>query len=430
MATMDPLLGDIPGGEILISDGTIEAVGRHVDAGADVEVVDLAGHIVLPGFIDTHWHLWNTILRGIVGSGEGRAYFPVKRRLAPLFRPEDSYAAARLALTEATQAGITTSVNWNHNLRSPDDADANIRAHLESGLRCRLAYGNPDAFDPTQAMDMDDVDRLRSWLGDNGDQRLDLGVALRGPTRTEPEIMEAEWTFARERGLPITMHMGGRREDVNRYADITSMYEGGFLGSDVQLVHAVDASGPELDLLAETDTSLTLSPVTEFKSMAFPPLADALDRGIRVSLSIDTLAAPTNADMTGVMKLMLRMEQYRDRSSTLDERRIVELATIDGARDLGLEGITGSLTPGKRADVVAVDGGGPAMAPGLDPLSLVVHCSQPGDITLVVADGRTLKRDGQLTAVDRDSVINEANKATSGLLERADWDITPQLGRI
>lgn len=429
MVTVDPSIGDLPEGELLVRDGAIVDVGTDL-ADAGVPVVDLTGCVVMPGFVDTHWHLWNSLLRGVIGSGPDRAYFPVKRRLAPLYEPSHSYTASRLALAEALVAGITTVVNWDHNLRSPSHADAELLAHIDSGLRVRLAYGNPDAFDPSVMMDVEDVDRVRRWVMERGDERLDVGVSLRGPTRTDRALMFDEWAFARERGLPITVHVGGRRTDTGRYADLAQMGRDGLLGPDVQLVHAVDADSDDLALLAETDTSLTLSPVTEFKSMDLPPLGPALEAGIRVSLSIDTLAAPTNADMFGVMKLMLRMEQYRDRDSLLDERRMIELATIGGARDLGLDDVTGSLTPGKRADVIAVRVDGPSLSPAVDPISLLVHCAQPADVSLVVADGRILKRDGQVTFFDTAEIAEDARRATVDLLGRASWDVGSSLVRV
>lgn len=420
VVTLDSELGELPDGDVRIRNGELVEVGNDLDA-TDSEVIDVSGCVVMPGFVDTHWHFWNTLLRGLVGAGKERAYFPVKRRLAPLFQPADSYIAARLALTEAIDAGITTAVNWDHNLRSPHHADAELAAHVESGVRVRLAYGNPDAFDPSSMMDIDDVDRVRAWLDGRSDDRLSLGVSLRGPTRTERGIMLDEWAAARERGLPITMHLGGRRADTDRYADIGAMGEDGLLGEDVQLVHAVDADARELALLAETGTSLTLSPVSELKTMDFPPLGDALEAGVQVSLSIDTLALPTTADMFEVMKLMLYMERHRDRESILDLRRVLELATIEGARDLRMEDSIGTLTPGKRADVIAVRVDGPTMSPGFDPLALVVQCGQPGDVDLVIVDGRVLKRSGEITFFDPAEISADARAATGRLLQRADW---------
>lgn len=420
VVTMDPDVPDLSRGDVWTYGNEVIAVGRDLQA-PGAEVIDVSGCVVLPGFVDTHWHLWTTALRGIVGPGRHRAYFPVKRRLAHLFTPIDSYRSARLALAEALSAGITTVVNWDHNLRSPQDADANLQAQWDSGLRCRLAYGNPDAFDPTRPIDTDDVERVRGWLAVHADDRLDLGLALRGPTRTDRAVLFAEWDFARGTGLPITMHVGGRRSDTARYADIMQMAADGLLGSDLQLVHAVDATAAELAAMAETGTSLSLSPVTEFKSMGLPPLGDALAAGIQVSLSIDTLAAPTNADMFAVMRLLLRMEQHRNRASSLDERRMLELATIDGARDLGLDHLIGSVTPGKRADLIAVRTERFGAPPEVDPVELLVHAAEPSDVALVIADGRVLKRDGDIAFFDAAEVAAAARESTADLLKRADW---------
>ncbi|MBX3031702.1 MAG: amidohydrolase family protein [Chloroflexi bacterium] len=431
--TLDDALGDLPGGEVVIRDGTIEAVrdpraatGVAVGPSSmpdDATVVDATGCVVLPGFVDTHWHLWNSILRGLIGDGE-RAYFPVKNRLAPFLTAHDTEVSARLALAEATWAGITTLNDWDHNLRAPEYADANARAITASGLRARYSYGNADKLDPGRHMDLDDVLRFRDeWVGDASEGRISLGVALRGPVRTEPAVCRDEWDFARANGLPITMHCGGRRDEGGRYCELASMGAQGMLGPDVQIVHAVHATPAEIDLLATTGTHISLSPLTEYRSMGIPPLGDLLAAGIPVSLSIDTLAIPTTADMLLQMNVTLSVERARSARQDLTPRRMVRMATLDGARDLGLDDRIGSLTPGKRADVIAVRVDGLGSAPAVDPVATMVLCGRASDVDLVIADGRILKQDGRLTATDARAVTDEASATLADLVRRAGWDV-------
>lgn len=425
--TMDEALGDLPGGEVVIRDGVITDVGvaRAVDATVppDTTVVDATGCVVLPGFVDTHWHLWNSLLRGLIGDAD-RGYFPVKNRLAPFLSAEDTEVSARLALVEATASGITTLNDWDHNLRAPAYADANARAIVASGLRARYSYGNADKLDPSQPMDLDDVLRFRDvWSGGPSEDRITLGVALRGPVRTLPDVCRAEWDFARAHGLPITMHCGGRRDEGGRYCELEPMGAAGMLGPDVQVVHAVHATPSEIELLARTGTHISLSPLTELRSMGIPPLGDLLSAGILVSLSIDTLAIPTTADMLLQMNVTLSVERARTGRADITPRRMVRMATLDGARDLGLDDRIGSLTPGKRADLIAVRVDGLGTAPAADPVATMVLCARASDVDLVVADGRILKRDGRLTAADAGAATDAATASLRDVLRRSGWDV-------
>jgi 5-methylthioadenosine/S-adenosylhomocysteine deaminase len=421
IVTMDPAIGDVPAGDIHVRDGVIVAVGR-LDVAPEAVSIEATDRAILPGFVDTHWHLWNSILRGVVGDGD-RSYFPVKARLAPHFSAFDTYRSVRLGLAEGLAAGITTVNDWDHNVRSPEHADANALAIVDSGLRARYSYGNPDKLDPARVMDFQDVERFgRDWLGGAGDGRITLGMAMRGPVRTKRDVCLREWEFARDHGLPMTMHCSGRRDASGRDCELEAMAADGLLGPDLQVVHAVSATSLEIDLLGKSETHVSLSPLTEYRSIGIPPLGSFLDAGILVSLSIDTLATPTTADMFVQMKVALSVERARLDGASLSPRDALQLATINGARDLGLADQIGSLTPGKRADLISVRLDSLNMAPAADPISLLVYGAAPSDVELVVVDGRILKRDGLLTAHDAADIVADARNSLRDVLARADWN--------
>ncbi|MER3389172.1 MAG: amidohydrolase family protein [Microcella sp.] len=426
--TMDPDLGVIARADLLIRNGSIVEVGPAGTVGTvDVdEILDLDGRVILPGFVDTHLHLWNSMFRGIITGYGGRAYFPVKRRLAAHVRPEDTAASTALGLAECIGAGITSVVNWHHNLRSPDDADATIDAQVASGARTRLAYGNPDAWNASRPMDLIDVARL---LRAPSRPRFDVGLAVRGPTRAEEHVVLEEWTFAQESGLPLTLHMGGRRADVDRYADIAQMDRRGLLIPQLQVVHAVDATPSELVLLGERGVSLSVSPVTEITSMGVPPVTQAMAAGMTVSLSNDSLALPGRADMFAQMQALVRLTQFADPGRAVSPQRALQLATIEGARDLGWESEVGSLSPGKRADMMILDARLPGMGPGVDPVHTVVMAGGVEHVQHVLVDGEWLKRDGRLVA-DTERVVEEARGAISAVMERAGWPLDDLEGLI
>ncbi|MER6947616.1 amidohydrolase family protein [Nonomuraea sp. NPDC000554] len=428
--SMDSAIGDLPSADILIRAGQIIAVGPH-DAdreAGDVQIIDAVGTVTLPGFVDTHWHLWNSLLRGTVGDRPGTDYFTVKRALAPHFELEDFYWAARLGLAEAISGGITTVHNFDHNVRGPQDADANIQAHLDSGLRGRFSYGPPDSAAPGSTNDLDDLAALRArWPGDRLDGRLDFGVALRGPYRTPPEVYEREWAAARSLGLPITMHCDRcLREEGCRSCGLVRLEELGLLGEDVQIVHAVHAGEQDIQALARTRTRVSLSPITEMRTMGFPLLTELLEAGVQVSLSLDTLAMPTSADILGHLRTIISVEAARTGSGTVTPRRLLQFATIDGAKDLGLQERVGSVTPGKRADLVILRSSDINLVPSGDPVEALVYTGQIDNIDTVIADGRILKRHGRLEQADgaADPVTVSAARRDA-LLRRAaaagDW---------
>jgi cytosine/adenosine deaminase-related metal-dependent hydrolase len=420
VVSLDDDLGDLPRADVHVRAGQIVAVGPHLPA-EGLEVFDAAGMLLVPGFVDTHWHLWNTLMRGLIGDGPGRGYFEVKRGLAPYYTPRDSYCAARLALAEALDSGITTVHNWDHNVRSPEDADANLQAQVDMGLRGRFSYGPPDNLPGDRLMDLGDLDRVqRDWSGAASDGRIDLGVAVRGPFRTQPAVTRAEWRAARERGLPITMHCDRcLREQGCHQCEIASMEAEGLLGPDLLMVHAVHASPGDVQAMARSGTRLSLSPQTELRTMGFPQVTEMLAAGVRVSLSIDTTAVPTNADMFAQMRVVLSVEMARVPEAALSPRRMLRLATIDGARDLGLADQIGSITPGKRADFFLARMSDWNLVPCSDPVDVLVLAGQPANIDTVVVDGRILERHGSLLGVDAPRLKAEAVSALLGLLDRA-----------
>lgn len=414
--------------DILIRDGSIEAIGPRLHIPDSVEVIDASGSLVLPGFIDTHWHLWNSLLRGTVGDSPGRDYFSVKRGLAPHLGTDDFYWSARFALAEAVQNGITTVHNWDHNVRAAEDVDANIQAQLDSGLRGRFSYGPRDSSAAHEPMDFAGLDAARMrWTAERLDDRIHFGVALRGPYRTSTELADFEWRSARERDMPITMHCDRcMREPGCQSCGLTRLDGEGLLGPDVQIVHAVHASAEDIAAVARTGTSISVSPLSEMRTMGFPLVTEFLESGALTSLSIDTLAMPANADILATLRALVSVEHARTGRATLTPRIALEMATIRAARDLGIENITGSLRPGKRADLVVIDMAHASMVPSGDPVESLIYHGTSNAIHTVIGDGRILLRDGNLVQPSARLAIQSADERRNDLVRRArnagTWD--------
>ncbi|WP_300606780.1 amidohydrolase family protein [Trebonia sp.] len=420
--------GDIPGGDVHIRDGEIRSVGVGLDT-PGAEVIDAAGKIVAPGLVDTHWHMWNTLLRGLSdgrpGANGAAGYFATCVGLGRHFIPADTYAGTRLACAEAVNAGITTVHDWAHNIRGLDWAEAGLRALAESGLRARFSYGYETGHPNDRSMAVDDLTRVASgWPAYSADGRLHLGMAWRGSGGSNPamrvarEIYLAEIEAARGLGLPVTVHACGPRAAAGQ---IEAYAAAGLLGPDLQVVHLNSASPREVSLAAEHGTPASVSPFTELQiGYGLPVTGQLLAAGLPTGLSVDTTMLSGNADMFAIMKVTqgcanaLAHDEF-----ALTARDVLRLATIDGARTLGLDGVTGSLTPGKRADVIVVSADAPNMGVLTDPARLLVTAAHPGNVDTVLADGRLLKRSGVLTGYDVDEVIRSARAALAGVLARA-----------
>jgi cytosine/adenosine deaminase-related metal-dependent hydrolase len=427
--TMDAA-GDIPGGDVHIRDGVIQAIGINLDV-PDAQPVGAAGKIVAPGLVDTHWHLWNALLRGMsdgLPSADGpdqSGYFTACAGLGRHFLPDDTYAGTRLAAAEAIDAGITTVHDWAHNVRGREWAEAGLRALAESGLRARFSYGYRAGHPNDRLMDLDDLAEFASrWHAYSADGRIHLGVAWRGTGGSNPamrvprRLYEAEIMVARDLGLPVSVHACGPAAAAGQ---VRTYAECGLLGPDLQLVHLNNASAAEIALAAQAGAPVSVSPWTELQiGYGQPVTGELLAAGLTVGLSVDTTMLSGNADMFAIMKAVHACANGQARHEfALRARDVLRLATIDGARSLGLGAVTGSLAVGKRADLIVVSADAPNLGVLTDPARLLVTAASPRDVELVVADGQILKRDGRVTALDVPAVTRAARMALDGVVARA-----------
>jgi len=420
--TMDPGIGDLPGADVLVSGGVIEAVGPALPVPPGCQELDAAGMVVAPGLVDTHWHMWNTLLRGM--SGQGPGYFRLMGRLGRAFGAEDVYHGTLLACAEAISSGITTVHDWCHNVRGPGHAAAGLRALGEAGLRARFSYGYAAGHPNDEPMDTGGLTRLhQDWGSHDGPGLLSLGMAWRGTggsdpaIRVQPEVYRHEIGVARDLGIPVTVHACGPRSAAGQ---ISALAGAGLLGPDLQVVHANCATGAEIGQLAAAGAAVSVSPFSELLiGYGLPRTTDLLAAGIPVGLSVDTTALTGNADMFAIMKLTQGVANaLAGDEFALTARRTLGLATLDGARSLGLAAVTGSLTPGKRADLIVVSPAGPNLGVLTDPVQMLVTAAQPGNVDTVIVDGRVLKRGGALITLDAARIGQDARQALSGVLAR------------
>lgn len=417
--TMDSKFRDLPRGDVHIRNGKINAVGVSLTA-PNAELIDGQDMIVLPGFIDTHWHMWNTLLRSMSGDQKEHGYFPTSESLGKVFTPEDMYQGVRLAAAEAIFSGITTVHDWNHNIRKPAYADAAVQALTDTGIRARFSYGYYQGQPSEEITRLDDLARVqRDWFANSSSTLLTLGFASRG-TECSPKVNQQEWKTVRQMGIPISVHANSSPQWTN---EIEYLYKENMLGRDVQVVHAISSTAAEIEMLAKTGTSVSLSPYTEMRAgFGFPKTTELLAAGVVVCLSVDTTALSGNADMFSIMKAIQNIENARAEDEfKLPPRRVLELATINGARALGIDDFTGSLKPGKRADLILVSTKHINIGVFTDAAHLLVEAAQPANVDTVIVDGRILKRHGQLLGFDLDEVFREVNESLGAVRKRANW---------
>jgi cytosine/adenosine deaminase-related metal-dependent hydrolase len=429
--TMDPAVPDLAAGDVHVRDGVIVAVAPRIEAPA-AEVIDGAGMIAIPGFVDTHFHLWNALFRVFIRADvPALGYFPVTARLGPLMAPEDSYRSVRLGAAEALAAGVTTVHNWSHNTRSPDHADAELSAMREIGIRGRFAYGTPVGLADDAPMDLAGLARVKKdWMPDT-ENLLTLGIcsrnlgaltiggsaaaASRGVLTVEQ--LKRDWDGARALGLPITMHTSGA-------SPVTELERAGLLGPDVQLVHPLLNTPDELAILKARGVSYSTSPQLEARRAAQLgeiQLGELLGAGVKVSLSTDHMAS-ISCDPFASMRILFALHSHRIGAKVpLTLKRLLQLATIDGAVDLGIADRTGSITPGKRADLTLVRTTDVNTAPAGDPYEAIVSFAMPPNVDTVMVDGRILRRGGKFTALDHGKIVAEAREAAVGLQGKAKW---------
>ncbi|HSJ84782.1 MAG TPA: amidohydrolase family protein [Acidimicrobiia bacterium] len=424
--SLDPAVGDFTIGDVLIDGDRIAAVGPGLSVDG-AEVVDASGMIVMPGFVDSHRHIWEGILRNI-GTDvplEGRVSYIsfVLRTLAPAFRPEDAYAGNLVSAVGAIDAGITTLLDWSHIQASPAHTDAVIQALNDSGLRAVFAYGFPwwgkwEERQPSWFV------RAATEHFSSKDQMLTLALAAPGPEFTDFEVARDHWKLARETGARITAHVG-----VGTYgqdAKVQEMGEAGLLGPDTTYIHCTTLNDTEIQMIVDTGGTVSLaSPVEMMMGHGMPPIQKFLDRGLKPSLSIDVETNVPN-DMFTQMRSVIALQHALandDGKPAITMRDVLWYATMEGARANGLEDEVGSLTVGKAADLIMLRTDKINVTPINDPVAAVVAGMDTSNVDSVFIAGRAMKRGGKLLHVDWPAVRRMVTESRDYVVEKSGFKL-------
>ncbi|GAA2390028.1 amidohydrolase family protein [Streptomyces glaucosporus] len=427
IVTMDPDLGVLHNADLHVEGDTITAVGPDLDAG-DAVVVDATGTVLTPGFVDTHRHAWETQLRRIMPDVDdlGAYVMTTLAGHATVYRPEDMYVGTKLAALTAIDSGITTMLDFSHNSRTPEHSDAAVEALLDTGIRGVHASMGPH-FGDWDKQWPGDLTRLRERYFNSDDQLLTLRLAalatdeIAGPALAYgPELARV----ARDLGIGVSVDavFGASSSEA-----VLCWAEDGILGPDVTLVHATGLTPKAWKAMGETGTTVALAPTSDAQiglETAIPAVDEALSAGIRPGLSIDVEVALVS-DMFTQMRTLHAIQRMRavnaahgtDRQpARITTHDVLDFATLQGARTNGLAAVTGSLTPGKKADLLVVRAEDLNNMPLNDPIGTVVLGSDARNISAVLVGGEPRKWNGHVLDVDLTALRREVHASREYVL--------------
>jgi 5-methylthioadenosine/S-adenosylhomocysteine deaminase len=421
---------DVIEGDVSIRDGRIAAIGPNI-AGAHHRVVEARGGYILPGLIQTHVHLCQTLFRGYADDLALMDW--LRTRVWPMeaaHTPDSLRAAARLATTELLCSGTTAVLT----METVHDTDVVFEAVAESGLRatigkCMMDFDAqvPKRLQEETAQSIDESVALRKRWDGAANGRLHAAFAPRFAVSCSRELLEAVAGLSQQHRALVHTHASESREEIAIVQQTTGARTNIEYLASVKLAsphlcaaHCVWVDDRDQQVLADHDIKVMHCPGSNLKlGSGIAPVPEMRARGITVSLGADGAACNNRLDMFEEMRLAAVLQAMRKAPGTLPAREVLWMATRSGARTLGLEQEIGSLEVGKRADLIVVDRDRPHIAPGPDPYSTLVYAVRGGDVRTTVVDGELLVDEFAPVRVDRTEVAAQARSAASALARRA-----------
>jgi len=417
-------------GDLLIRDGRIAGLGEDDSTNVD-EVIDANGCAVLPGFVQTHLHLCQTLFRG--AADDLSLIDWLKKRVWPMeaaHSAESVRASAQLSIVELIKSGTTCALTME-TVRHTEEV---LRVVEESGFRatvgkCMMDRGDDvprELYEETHESVQESLRVIDEWHG-RGDGRIRCCFAPRFAISCTRELLREVAQLARKRGVMIHTHAAENQKECEMVEHETGMRNVAYLdalgvsGSHVMLAHCIHLDDAEMAMLARTKTNVAHCPSSNLKlGSGVARVAEMLERGISVSLGADGAACNNRLDMFTEMRTAALLQKALHGPEVLPAARALRMATLEGARALGLEREIGSLEIGKRADVIVVDLAQSHSSPQRDDVvSALVYSAGSSDVRTTIIDGRVVMRAGQLLTLNEADVIAEANREESALTKRA-----------
>ncbi|MFQ5916115.1 MAG: amidohydrolase family protein [Nitrospinota bacterium] len=455
VVTMNPEREVFEGGFVAVSDGKVEAVGpaAALPKKPYAETLDASGMIVLPGLINLHQHHWYNLFKGLC---DGMLLEPwIFNFLMPCVRhltAADLRASAYLAALEMVRTGTTCCLNHSVTTTMAEETAATIEPMAEVGFRQVFAKdfrcktpGNPDHPLTAKEAAQYVAELVDKWNGAKGGL-VRMGLAIESNAHwvavgmSSEELIQSGYELAKEKTLPITDHVAGGTLSMEmgylKYlretgrTDVAYLMEGGFLDERWLMIHGIHITDTDIAMMKEAGAHLVYTPTSEsMRGGGIVPAAKALRAGVNVALGTDGPMVDYSVDMVEQMKACTFLQHVRHLDPTMMPiERSVEMATLNGAKALGMEDEIGSLEPGMRADIAVFDMRGPHVQVVHKPLSNFVCCGRGADAHTVLIDGKPVLREGRFTLFsDVDAAIREAGERGRAIAEKAGLSSRAQL---
>lgn len=446
--SMNPRREIITSGAVAVSGNQIEAVGKTreiIERYPEKRRINCNGNVLLPGLIDTHVHTAQAMLRGCADD-LGLLDWLFKRVwvLQGSYTLEDGRASAALCALEMIKSGTTAFIEAMLAERYGIDGVAEVL--LQSGLRAAIgkiimdipSYAvSENRMHPGMVEDADSIQKtlaaFKRWNG-AGDGKLQVWFGPRTPGGVTPSLYDEIGRLARERGMGITIHLSEVREDID-YAVSQGFrtptefaLAHGILGPRTVLAHCVWTDAGDWRILAETGTHVTHNPASNSKTATgIAPVQRMLDAGVNVAIGCDGGPSNNTYDMLRDMRLVSYLANLKEGDPTaVPAETVLEMATLNGAKAIGLEDKIGSIEPGKQADFIVINMDAPHLTPAWDPVSTIVYAACCTDVDTVVIAGEVVMHQRQVLTLDEGAILEDINNRYRAVARRGGIDIGPR----
>ena len=416
--TVDAALGDFEKADMLVENGKIKAIGPSLSVGPDVLMVDGTNRILIPGFVDTHSHSYQGLLRGLLPNGVVLPDYDrdIQKNITPHYTANDAYQGVLITALGFLDLGTTSMIDISQVAHTRDHVEANIQALKDSGMRSVFAMSRGIG---TQSQYPDGMKTLIPKYFASQDQLTTPALAV--------SVEKETFLAARQYGLKAVLHIR-----VNS-APLLALSQAGVLREGDLFVHCAHLNKDAWKIIHDTGGRTSHSPVVEMAmGHGYPAIQDALDAGARPSLSCDH-AATVGMDMFGMMRAVFDIQrlaiQQRQRNGEKDTqklltcREVLQFATLNGARAAGLDHKIGSLTPGKEADFLMLRADDLSIWPLNNAYAAAVNLMSAGHIEGVFVAGKVKKWQGRLLDIDKNKVLREVAKSRDNVLQKAKFAI-------
>ena len=413
---------EIKKGSLLIQNDKIVEISNKIGVNDADEVIDASGKILIPGLVNTHTHLSMTLMRGLADDMPLETWlnnyiWPVEAEL----NPEYCYAGALVACAEMIKSGTTC---FNDMYFFMDNV---AKAADEAGLRGIISHGMIDFGDEDKRkQEFTESIRIIKKCHNTGDGRIQVAFGPHSPYTCSQELLKEVKREATKYGVRIHIHVSETQKEVSDILEVHGkrpfeyLDEIGFLGSEVTAAHAVWLSKNEIELIKQSEVKLSHNPSSNMKlSSGISPVSELLQKKACVSIGTDGPASNNNMDMFEEMKITSLLQKVATMDPTvLKAEEVFKMATINGAKSLGLEDQIGSIEVGKKADITLIDSRSPQLTPFRNPISHIVYSANGGNVDTVICNGEILMKNRELITLDESMILEAAQNASEELLSK------------